>query len=71
MSDIPDRFLRLNAVLDRTGLSRSTIYRKIQRGEFPRQVAISARCSGWRESAIVAWQRNPIYFSKEDQDALS
>nr|WP_312846624.1 AlpA family phage regulatory protein [Sphingopyxis sp. PET50] len=24
-----DRFLRLNAVLDRTGLSRATLYRKI------------------------------------------
>lgn len=68
MAEIPDRFLRLKTVLDQTGLSRSTIYRKIQRGEFPKQIAISARCSGWRESAISAWQRNPICFSAEDQD---
>lgn len=25
----PDRILRLNAVLDRTGLSRATLYRKV------------------------------------------
>ncbi|WP_365999522.1 AlpA family phage regulatory protein [uncultured Agrobacterium sp.] len=31
-----DRILRLNAVLDRTGLSRATLYRKIQGGTFPR-----------------------------------
>ena len=29
MEDTQDRFLRIRAVLDRTGLSRSTLYRKI------------------------------------------
>jgi len=71
MSDAPDRFLRLPTVVDRTGLSAATIYRKIRRGEFPKQVAIAPRCSGWRESAVTEWQRNPIYFSKEDQDRLA
>ena len=32
----PDRIVRLNTVLARTGLSRSTIYRKIAEGTFPR-----------------------------------
>ncbi|CTQ51395.1 helix-turn-helix transcriptional regulator [Jannaschia donghaensis] len=40
MSD-PDRIIRLNTVLDRTGLSRSTIYRKIAEGTFPAQLRIS------------------------------
>ena len=31
----PDRIIRLNTVLDRTGLSRSTIYRKIAEGYVP------------------------------------
>jgi hypothetical protein len=30
------RILRINTVLERTGLSRSTLYRKIQQGTFPR-----------------------------------
>lgn len=71
MSDAPDRFLRLPTVVERTGLSAATIYRKIRRGEFPKQVPIAPRCSGWRESAVTEWQRNPIFFSKEDQDRLT
>jgi prophage regulatory protein len=59
MSARPDRILRLNAVLDRTGLSRSTLYRKMQDGTFPKNIQISARCAGWRESAIEAWIHNP------------
>jgi predicted DNA-binding transcriptional regulator AlpA len=39
----PDRILRLNTVLDRTGLSRSTLYRKVQEGSFPaRSASLSA-----------------------------
>lgn len=33
----PDRIIRLNTVLDRTGPSRSTFYRKIAEGTFPAQ----------------------------------
>ena len=33
----PDRIIRLKTVLARTGLSRSTIYRKIAEGTFPAQ----------------------------------
>ena len=64
--DTPDRFLRLNAVLERTGLSRSTLYRKAQAGTFPKQVRIATRCAGWRESAINAWMRNPIFYTEAD-----
>lgn len=57
-----DRILRLNAVLDRTGLSRSTLYRKMSAGSFPRNIRISDRCAGWRESAITEWMRNPMFY---------
>jgi prophage regulatory protein len=63
MPDTPDRILRLNAVLDRTGLSRSTLYRKMQSGTFPQNVRISTRCAGWRESAVEAWMRNPMFYT--------
>ena len=62
MSDQTDRFLRLPVVLDRTGLSRSTLYRKMQNGTFPKNVRISTRCAGWRESAVEAWMRNPMFY---------
>jgi len=66
-AEAPERILRLNSVLDRTGLSRSTLYRKIQDGTFPRQIRIAARCAGWRESAIAAWLRNPVYYQADDE----
>jgi len=61
-----DRILRIRTVLERTGLSRSTLYRKIQNGTFPKQISISTRCAGWRESAVAAWMRNPMFYSVED-----
>ncbi|RJF93188.1 helix-turn-helix transcriptional regulator [Sphingomonas cavernae] len=67
MTDAPDRILRLNTVLDRTGLSRSTLYRKIQCGSFPRQIAISTRCAGWRESAVNEWMKNPMFYQVDDR----
>ena len=55
----PERILRLKAVLDRTGLGRATLYRKVKAGTFPRQVRIAERCVGWRESQIDQWLTNP------------
>jgi prophage regulatory protein len=66
MPDNPDRILRLNAVLDRTGLSRSTLYRKMQAGTFPKNVKISTRCAGWRESAVDSWMRNPMFYEADE-----
>ncbi|MGB3318284.1 MAG: AlpA family phage regulatory protein [Sphingopyxis granuli] len=67
MSSQPvDRFLRLGTVLDRTGLSRATLYRKIAAGTFPPQKKLAERCCGWRESHINIWQRNPMSFTIND-----
>ena len=55
----PDRILRIQAVLDRTGLRRSTLYRKIAEGSFPHQVKISQNGCGWKESAVNRWIADP------------
>ena len=47
--------LRLADVTRVVGVSRSTIYLMISRGEFPRPVKISARTSRWRASDIEKW----------------
>ena len=60
--DTPDRILRLKAVQDRTGLCRSTLYRKMQNGTFPKNIKISTRCTGWRESAVTDWLKNPMFY---------
>jgi prophage regulatory protein len=55
----PDRIIRMKTVLARTGLSRSTIYRKIAEGTFPPQLKISVNGAGWHESDISRWVKNP------------
>jgi predicted DNA-binding transcriptional regulator AlpA len=54
----PDRIIRLKTVLNRSGLSRSTVYRKIKEGTFPRQIPISANGCGW------AGQRHDMRFAR-------
>jgi len=60
MAPPPDRIVRIETVLHRTGLSRSTLYRKIGEGTFPRQVQISINGAGWHESDINRWIANPV-----------
>jgi len=50
-----ERILRRPEVESRTGLSRSTIYDWMKRGEFPRPVKLGARLVAWRESDVAAW----------------
>jgi len=62
----PEKILRMRTVLERTGLSRSTLYRKMRDGTFPSQVRLSEHCCGWRESAITRWIADPMSY-REDQ----
>lgn len=55
----PDRIIRMNTVRARTGLSRSTIYRKMAEGTFPARLKISTNGTGWRDSDIDRWVSNP------------
>lgn len=50
------RIERLKDVPRMTGLSRSTIYAQIAKGNFPKQIKlIGARSVGWHESAVIDW----------------
>lgn len=48
-------FLRLSTVKARTGLSRSTLYRRIAEGLFPAPVPLGGRSVGWLDADIDAW----------------
>ena len=61
-----ERIIRLKTVLDRTGLSRSTIYRKIAEGTFPSQVKISIHGAGLHESAVNRWIADPAHYREEE-----
>jgi prophage regulatory protein len=58
----PDRIIRLKTVLNRSGLSRSTVYRKINEGTFPPQVKVSLNGVGWRESELNRRIANPVVY---------
>ena len=62
----PTRFLRLPEVLERTGLSRSTIYVRLAEGSFPRPVPLGARAVGWIEAELDEWVRERIAESRFD-----
>jgi prophage regulatory protein len=51
----PARLLRFPTVRERTGLSRSTIWRLERRGEFPRHRRISANAVAWVEAEVINW----------------
>ena len=53
--NIQQEFIRLNVVKEITSLSKSTIYRLISEGDFPKQVQISKRAVVWVRSDINAW----------------
>ena len=50
-----DRLLRRREVEEITGLARSSIYRYMQEGDFPRPVRVGPAAVRWRESDIVRW----------------
>ena len=50
----PVKLVRFPAVRERTGLSRSTIWRE-QRGEFPRHHRIAPNVVAWVEEEVLAW----------------
>jgi prophage regulatory protein len=54
------RLLRFPDVRNRTGLSRSTIWRLERDGCFPRHRRISANAVAWPEDEVLAWIRVKI-----------
>lgn len=49
------RIIRLKEVMHATGLGRSTIYKYIDEGRFPRAVGLGDRGVGWVESEVEDW----------------
>lgn len=70
----PQTILRRKQVEARTGLSRSTIYAKLQRNPkrpgdydptFPRPISLGAKAVGWIEAEIDAWLSAQIEKSRK------
>ena len=64
------RFIRLPEVLSRTGYGRTTIYRKMEDGDFPKSVkldgppkdpnAFDSRAIAWIEDEVEQWMESRI-----------
>jgi prophage regulatory protein len=51
-----EQLLRMADIRRITGLSRSTIYRYIKRGLFPKPYRLGPGRVGWKKSEILEWQ---------------
>lgn len=47
--------LRITDVMKKTTLSRSYIYAKVKRGEFPAPISLGYKCSRWVACDVDAW----------------
>lgn len=54
-SESTNRFIRLNEVKRLTGLARSTIYERVQQGQFPSPIPLGGRNVGWVEAEVAGW----------------
>lgn len=59
------RIIRLREVMATTGLARSTVYKYISEGLFPKPVSLGERCVGWVEEEVQDWVMEKI----EERDA--
>lgn len=62
-----DIILRLPQVKQITGLSRSTIYLLISKGNFPKQIKLGERAVGWVDEDINKWICQKITQSNNPQ----
>ncbi|EET6613338.1 AlpA family transcriptional regulator [Escherichia coli] len=59
----------LPEVMHLCGLSRSTIYELIRKGEFPPQVSLGGKNVAWLHSEVTAWMAGRIAGRKRGYDA--
>tara|TARA_R110001592_G_scaffold363248_4_gene682159 strand:- start:7923 stop:8120 length:198 start_codon:yes stop_codon:yes gene_type:complete len=50
-----DRLVGMRDLPEITGYSRRSIYRLLERDEFPQPIRINSRCNRWRLSAVMQW----------------
>lgn len=52
------KYLRRRAVEELTGLSRSTIYDLMSKGQFPRPVKLTRKAVGWPSDVVEGWMKS-------------
>lgn len=49
------KIIRLSAVKEATGLGRSSIYKFMDEGTFPKSIQLTGKAVGWIDQEIEAW----------------
>jgi prophage regulatory protein len=60
LDHVPLRLLRCREVEERTGLSRSTIWRLEHRSAFPKRIRVSVNVVAWLEDEVAAWIQSRV-----------
>lgn len=55
-----DKLIPITQVMDRVGLKRTSIYRKLDKGEFPKPISLGRKAVRWSNNAISAWIDNQV-----------
>lgn len=63
------QILRINEVLARTALSRSTLYNFVAAGTFPAPVRLGPRRVGWNSRSVDAWIESRAATTEPEQAA--
>jgi prophage regulatory protein len=66
----PVKLLRFPVVRERTGLSRSTIWRLERRGEFPKHHRIAPNIVAWSEIEVSRWIEQRLEDVRQTDDAV-
>jgi len=62
------RLIKLKNVMDLTGLGRSTVYKHIASGDFPKPVPLGTRAVAWVEDEVQEWILDKI--EQRDTDSV-
>lgn len=66
---LQNTFIKLPIVRERTSLSTSEIYRRIEVGTFPSQIKLGAKSVAWLEHEIDAWINQTVAHGRAGGEA--
>lgn len=63
---MPQKLLSTKSVIDMTSLSRATLWRKVQAGEFPKPISISTSRVAFLADEVEKWIANLVNAQRGD-----
>lgn len=61
------KFIRIEALCERLGLSRAWVYQQVALDKFPRPISLGTRAVGWLESEVNEWVEQRIKASRDTE----